>query len=918
MLKFLLLFALIGKVSLVDRGNFKTCEQSGFCKRNRNMKPGESPYQIQVSTLKTSPSRLEVDVVNAKNGVALRLELIALEEGILRMRLNEVSSPVARFEPKEALVDTIREDKLELTSQDETSLQVKFGRNRAAIYMDPFKVELYSGDQLVVVANARGLLRFEHHRTKSARDGHRGEGEAQDNAADNEVKQPADEEGMDGAWEETYKGHVDSKRNGPMSVGMDFTFEGFDHVYGIPEHADAFSLKSTVGSTDPYRLYNLDVFEYDVNTPMALYGSVPYMIAHSESKTVGLLWLNAAETWVDIEPNSKQGVLSSVVDFVKRSPPPNKRETHWFSETGLIDVFFLLGPGPKDVMRQYKYISGATPLPPLFSLGYHQSRWNYNDQEDVRNVDSGFDDHDLPYDAIWLDIEHTDGKKYFTWDSFKFPDPEVMIRNLTGKGRRMITIVDPHIKRDSGYFVHSEASEKGYYVKNKDGNDFEGWCWPGSSSYLDFFNPEVRQWWASKFALDQYKGSTELLFTWNDMNEPSVFNGPEVTMHKDCKHFGDWEHRDVHNMYGMMLPMSTYMGHLLRSDNAIRPFILSRSFFVGSQRFGAVWTGDNIADWNHLKITVPMMLSLSVTGMSFSGADVGGFFRNPDAELSIRWYQAGAFQPFFRGHSHLDTKRREPWMFGADATGLLRSALRLRYAFLPLWYTLFFENERTGVPPMRPLWMEFPADRNGFATDDQHLVGSCLLVHPVTDAGASRVTVYFPGEKEIWYDIESNEVFEGGNSVTIPVTLAKVPVYQRGGTIIPKKERIRRCSALGRDDPYTLQIALNKDSNFAEGELYVDDGVGFRYRNGDYLLLKFRLEGDTITSKVAEGPGKFRTNAWLERIRVVGHPKEPSRVTLSAGGAKEDLKFSYSSDGKVLTIRKPGVNIGSVWTIKIQ
>lgn len=488
MIKFLLLVLLIGNVSLVDRGNFKTCEQSGFCKRNRNMKPGESPYQVQVSTLRILPTKVEVDVVNTNNGVVLRLELIALEHDILRMRLNEVSSPVARFEPKEALVETIHEEKIQLTSQDDKAFKVKFGTNSATINLSPFLVEIYSGEQLVIVANARGLMRFEHFRPKEQpKQDANPDGEAQENAAENEVNQPADEDNMEGAWEETFKGHVDSKKNGPMSVGMDFTFEGFDHIYGIPEHADSFALKSTVGSTDPYRLYNLDVFEYDINNPMALYGSVPYMIAHSETRTVGLVWLNAAETWVDIEPNSKQGMLSSMVDFVKRSPQPNKRETHWFSETGLIDAFFLLGPSAKDVMQQYKSISGSTPLPPLFSLAYHQSRWNYNDQEDVRTVDSSFDEHDIPYDTIWLDIEHTDGKKYFTWDTHKFPDPEVMIRNLTGKGRRMVTIIDPHIKRESGYFIHSEASDKGYYVKNKDGNDFDGWCWPGSSSYLDFF-----------------------------------------------------------------------------------------------------------------------------------------------------------------------------------------------------------------------------------------------------------------------------------------------------------------------------------------------------------------------------------------------------------------------------------------------
>lgn len=917
MLRLVVLFVVLGHVSLVDRSNFKSCNDSGFCKRNRNTKPGESPYNVELSTVKsTSSSRVEADVINSKNGVVLRLELIALEEGVLRMRLNEKESAVARFEPKEALLDTIKESDLHLENKDDSSFTVTFGKHRAIVRATPLVVEVYSNGQLVLVANARGLLRFEHYRPRgSPNDAGEPAGDNQ-NEAEKEDSPKADDD-MEGAWEETFKGHTDSKKHGPMSVGLDFTFEGFDHVYGLPEHADSFALRPTVGSSDPVRMYNLDVFEYEVDNVMALYGCVPLMLAHSETRTVGVLWLNAAETWVDIEPNSKQGVLSSVVDFVKRSPAPNHRETHWFSENGLIDTFFLLGPGPKDVMRQYKSLTGSTPLPPMFSVAYHQSRWNYNDQDDVRSVDAGFDEHNIPYDALWLDIEHTDGKKYFTWDPFKFSQPEQMIRNLTAKGRRMITIIDPHIKRESGYHIHSEATDRGYYVKNKDGGDFEGWCWPGSSSYLDFLNPEVRQWWATKFELDQYKGSTEHLFTWNDMNEPSVFNGPEVTMHKDCIHTGGWEHRDIHNMYGMFLPMSTYMGHLLRSGHKLRPFILSRSFFVGSQRYGAVWTGDNDADWKHLRITVPMLLSLSVAGISFCGADVGGFFRNPDSELSVRWYQAGAYQPFFRAHSHIHTKRREPWSFGPETLELVRGALYQRYALLPLWYTLFFENERTGVPPMRPLWMEFPLDKAGFAVDDEHLVGNALLVHPVTEAGATRVSVYFPGEHEVWYDVETWEKFDGLSTVSIPVTLSKIPVFQRGGTIIPKKERIRRCSALTKDDPYTLQVALPKEGKPAEGTLYIDDGATFDYKKGDLLYLKFKFVDNTLTSEILEGPGNFKTKAWLERVVIAGYPTRPSDVQLVTSKGTQSLQFTYEEKEQLLRVRKPGVNIAEKWTLKI-
>jgi mannosyl-oligosaccharide alpha-1,3-glucosidase len=246
----------------------------------------------------------------------------------------------------------------------------------------------------------------------------------------------------------------------------------------------------------------------------------------------------------------------------------------------------LLGPLPKDVFRQYALLTGTTQLPPLFSIGYHQCRWNYNDEQDVKSVNAGFEEHQLPMDVLWLDIEHTNGKRYFTWDSLKFPNPEQMTQHLASYGRKLVTIVDPHIKIDDGYHIYAEAKEKNYFVKDKSGNAVDGWCWPGSSSWPDFLNEDVRKWWSSKFSLENYKGTTLDTFTWNDMNEPSMFNGPEVTFHKDIIHLNGYENRHVHNLYGQAVVKATHQGHLERTQGERRPFILTRSTFAGSQRYG--------------------------------------------------------------------------------------------------------------------------------------------------------------------------------------------------------------------------------------------------------------------------------------------------------------------------------------------
>jgi mannosyl-oligosaccharide alpha-1,3-glucosidase len=387
--------------------------------------------------------------------------------------------------------------------------------------------------------------------------------------------------------------------------------------------------------------------------------------------------------------------------------------------------------------------SGTQSLPPVFSLGYHQCRWNYRDEADVDAVHAKFDEHDIPVDVVWLDIEHTNGKRYFTWDNGFFPNPAAMQQRLAGKGRKMVTIVDPHIKVDDGFSVYKEAKDAGYYVmRGSDKSQIaNGHCWSGDSAYLDFSNPAVRQYWAKQFTV--YPGATEHLFTWNDMNEPSVFNGPEISMPRDNIHFGDVEHRENHNMYGFFMTMATHAGHLEAYPNR-RPFILSRSFFAGSQRHVAIWTGDNDASWEHLQASIPMVLAHNMAGLPFAGADTGGFFRNPEPELLVRWYQTAAWHPFFRGHAHLETKRREPWLFGEDNTNRIRAAIRRRYDMMPYLYTLFHESSVTGAPIARPLYYEFPYDTSLVREEKLFMLGHALLISPIVTPGVASVETSLP------------------------------------------------------------------------------------------------------------------------------------------------------------------------------
>ncbi|XP_054997011.1 neutral alpha-glucosidase AB isoform X2 [Sorex araneus] len=919
--------ACLGITLAVDRSNFKTCEESSFCKRQRSIRPGLSPYRALLDSLQLGPDGLTVHIINDITKVLLILELQGLQKNMTRIRIDELEPRRPRYRVPDVLVAEPPTARLSISGRDDNSVEftVAEGPYKIILTAQPFRLDLLEGRSLLLSVNARGLLHFEHQRAPRVSQGSRdpaegNEAQPEENAEDHDKAESHEkaEREEPGAWEETFKTHSDSKPYGPTSVGLDFSLPGMEHVYGIPEHADNLRLKVTEGG-DPYRLYNLDVFQYELYNLMALYGSVPVLLGHSAHRDLGIFWLNAAETWVDISSNTAGKTLfGKMLDYLQGSGETPQTDVRWMSESGIIDVFLMLGPSVFDVFRQYASLTGTQAFPPLFSLGYHQSRWNYRDEADVQEVNQGFDDHNMPCDVIWLDIEHADGKRYFTWDPSRFPHPLSMLEQLAAKRRKLVAIVDPHIKVDSGYRVHEDLRKLGLYVKTRDGSDYEGWCWPGAASYPDFTNPKMRAWWANMFSFDNYEGSNSDLFVWNDMNEPSVFNGPEVTMLKDARHYGDWEHRDVHNIYGLYVHMATAEGLVQRSQGKERPFVLSRAFFAGSQRFGAVWTGDNTAEWDHLKITIPMCLSLSLVGLSFCGADVGGFFKNPEPELLVRWYQMGAYQPFFRAHAHLDTGRREPWLLGSQHRDIIRDALNQRYSLLPFWYTLFYQTHREGIPVMRPLWVHYPQDVNTFSIDDQFLLGDVLLVHPVADAGAHGVQIYLPGQGEVWYDMQTHQKYHGPQTLYLPVTLSTIPVFQRGGTIVARWMRVRRSSACMKDDPLTLFVALSPQGT-AQGELFLDDGHSFNYQNQHaFLLRRFSFAGNTLVSSSADPQGHFETPIWIERVVIIGAGKPAAVVLQTEGSPESRLSFQHDPETSVLVLRKPGVNVASDWSIHLR
>ncbi|RMZ83955.1 hypothetical protein DV737_g1312, partial [Chaetothyriales sp. CBS 132003] len=909
----------------VKHHDFKRCDQSGFCKRNRALaddftaqgSADASPYQLDANSIKFKNGVFEGEILKAispDEKVKLPLTIALLDRGKARITIDEEKRQKGEIELRHGSV--ARKERFNeaaswaltgagLQAQKSAKLATAAAKDKSRVtwgsegeYMivithAPFGLEFWSGDSKQVVLNERGFLNIEHWRPKVDKP-KAGDKDA-DGGSQAEIKAAEPEADESTWWDESFGGNTDSKPKGPESVALDISFPGYAHVYGIPEHTGPLSLRETRGGGDgnfdqPYRLYNSDVFEYELDSPMTLYGAIPFMQAHRKGSSVGVFWLNAAETWVDIikakhaTNRQSQSLEGHLVDT----------KTHWMSEAGQLDLFIVLSPTPAALSEAYAELTGFTTLPAAFSLGYHQCRWNYVSDEDVKDVDRKFDKYGIPYDVIWLDIEYTEEKKYFTWDPLTFPDPTGMQQQLDETERKLVVIIDPHIKNTANYAVSDELKSQGLAVKNKKNELYEGWCWPGSSHWIDAFNPAARAWWKIRFSYDKFKGTMSNAWLWNDMNEPSVFNGPEVTMPRDNMHHGNWEHRDLHNLYGLTFHNATYHALMERKKGEVRrPFVLTRSFFAGSQRTAAMWTGDNQANWAHLAASIPMILNQGLAGFPFAGADVGGFFGNPSKELQTRWYQAGVFYPFMRGHAHIDTRRREPYVLGEPYTGIMTRALRLRYSLLPAWYTAFHEASTHGYPIVRSQYYVHPGDAAGFAIDDQLYLGSTgLLAKPVTQEGAESVEIYL-ADDENYYDYFDYTIYNGaGKSHRVAAPLEKLPLLMQGGHIIPRKDRPRKSSGLMKWDPYTLVVVVGKDGK-ATGSLYVDDGETFDYEQGAFIHRGFKLANGILSSSNlgVEGPKTART----------------AELTYHAAAGN---KAAWA------TVRNPGVRIGADWKIE--
>ena len=509
-----------------------------------------------------------------------------------------------------------------------------------------------------------------------------------------------------------------------------------------------------------------------------------------------------------------------------------------------------------DIVGGYTYLTGRTPLPQLWTLGYHQSRWGYDSADCIKKVAGKYRELDIPCDTMHFDIDYMDGYRVFTWNEKDYGDPAETIQELADDGFKAVCIIDPGVKLDSGYEKYDEGIAGDYFAKTPEGEVYVNAVWPGDSVYPDFGQPKVRKWWAEnqKFLTD-----IGVAGVWNDMNEPASFHGelPSDVVFTDEDQKST--HAAMHNVYGHLMSKATYEG--LKEQTGKRPFVITRACYAGSQKYTTVWTGDNQSLWSHLQMAVPQLCNLGLSGLAFAGTDVGGFGADCTAELLCRWVQVGAFSPLFRNHSSNGSIYQEPWQFGEKTVNIYRKFVELRYRLLPYLYDLFAECEKTGLPIMRPLVLHYEKDENTWNLNDEFLVGEHLLVAPVLEQGQTKKMVYLP--EGIWYDFNTGKRYEGKQYYLVDAPLDTCPMFAKAGSMIPTYEVMQYVG----EKPYdTLNMLVFP----GEGTYvhYQDNGSDFAYQGGAYNQYAFtQQENGEVTMKMMK-EGYERPYKKIEYIFV--------------------------------------------------
>ncbi len=653
----------------------------------------------------------------------------------------------------------------------------------------------------------------------------------------------------------------------------------------IAEDERFFGLGEKTGELDKrgkeWVLWNSDNFAYGAEQD-PLYQSIPFFVGLRGGRAYGVYFNNSARTTFNFGAG-------------------NHRYHSFAADQGPLDYVLFYGPAVSRVVEEYTELTGRMPMPPKWALGYQQSRWSYTPAAEVLRVARTFREKRIPADVLYLDIDYMDGYRVFTWDRERFPDPAGMLHELGDMGFKVVTIIDPGVKQDTAYRIAREGLAGRHFVRYPDRSLYVGSVWPGRTWFPDFSRPATRTWWGGHLARLIESGVDGI---WNDMNEPAVW-GKAFPLEVVMEDGGRWSsQKRMHNLYGLLMSRTAYE-ELRRARRDERPFVLTRAGFAGIQRYSAVWTGDNVASWEHLALGVRMMLGMGLSGVPFIGTDVGGFADTPSPELFARWLQVGAYSPFFRAHTTANTPDQEPWSFGEKVEEISRAFITRRYQLLPYMYTLFWQAHRAGSPVMRPLFWHHQQDSMVYRPEyqQQFLLGERLLVAPVTREGATMMWVYLPAGR--WLDLDRDSVYRGGRAVAVDAPLERLPTFLRAGGILPTQDPVQY---VGQAASGSLSLDLFAAEQAGSFELYEDDGTSHAYEHGGYRLTRFELAGrggETVVTREVRHAG-YEVPARMVRFRFRDVRTAPQEVTADGRGlepARGDEGYDYDAARRTLTVR---------------
>ncbi len=594
---------------------------------------------------------------------------------------------------------------------------------------------------------------------------------------------------------------------------------------------------------EAYVNWNTDNPHYDNNTD-PIYASIPFYIGIHHGLNYGIFLDNT---------------YRSIFNF----GASNDRFSYFSAEDGEMNYYFIYHQSVAGIISSYTWLTGRMEMPPVWALGYQQCRWSYTPDSRVLEVAKTFREKRIPADVIYLDIDYMDGYKIFTWNPETFSNPEKLINDLKSLQFHTAVIVDPGIKVEEGYQAYDEGVAYNHFVKYPDGKLWTAQVWPGWCHFPDFTRPATRRWWG-----EQFMGYVNLGITgfWNDMNEIATWGQQPPPLIEF-----DWEgnkttYRQAKNVYGMEMARSTFEG-TKNLMNGRRPLIITRAGFAGLQRYTAIWTGDNQADDQHMLLGVRLVNSLGISGVSFTGSDVGGFGGDATPELFARWMEIGAFTPFFRGHSAINTADAEPWVFGEQTENISRNYIQLRYNLLPYVYTAMHESTLNGMPLNRSLAINYTFDNKVYerAYQNQYLFGRSLLIIPV-ESNRDSIAVYLP--RGDWFDFYTDEKFSGKQELTAGCPIDKLPVFVSAGSMIPMQSPVQSTEEMPSD---TLRVHLYQSGadNDYHWDYYEDDGLTYAYQDGKFYerTMIYKAGIDEVVFTPPEGGYKSK----FKSIQLVFH-----------------------------------------------